>query len=66
MNEIINEILDCTTEDELMFDIENTDIDFLADVARDVVFHGTVPTRDIREALIRFAQMSLEAAEGEN
>jgi hypothetical protein len=50
----------------LMFDIENTDIDFLADVARDVVFHGTVPTRDIREALIRFAQMSLAAAEGEN
>ena len=66
MNEIISEILEHTTPDELMFDIENSDLEWLADVTRDVVFQGTVPTRDVLDALVRFAEMSLAAAEGEN
>lgn len=66
MNEIISEILEYTTPDELMFDIENSDLEWLADVTRDVVFQRTVPTRDVLDALVRFAEMSLAAAEGEN
>lgn len=66
MNEIISEILEHTTPDELMFDIENSDLEWLADVTRDVVFQGTVPYRDVLDALVRFAETSLMAAEGEN
>lgn len=60
-NEIICEILEQTTPDELMFDIENADIEYLAWVTRDVVFQGTVSTNDVLDALVWFASQELEA-----
>lgn len=59
-NEIICEILEQTTPDELMFDIENADIEYLAWVARDVVFQGTVSTNDVLDALVWFASQESE------
>ncbi|NDG25705.1 MAG: hypothetical protein EB120_00835 [Proteobacteria bacterium] len=62
-NEIICEILEQTTPDELMTDLENADIEWYTDVVCDVVFQRTVGYRDVYEALCWFAENSLGAAE---
>ena len=62
-SDIVNEILEQTTPDELMFDIENTDIEWLADVTRDVIFQGTVGYNDVLNALIWFAGESIAFTE---
>jgi hypothetical protein len=59
-NEIICEILEQTTPDELMFDLENTDFEWYTDLVCDVVFQRTVGYRDVYEALCCFASKELE------
>jgi len=61
MDSIICEILDYTTPEELMFDLENTDIEYMADVVRQVVFFdGSATTKEIYEALCEFARQNYE------
>ena len=62
-NEIICEILEQTTPDELMFDLENADFEWYTNLVCDVVFMRTVGYRDVYEALCWFAETSLGAAE---
>jgi hypothetical protein len=62
-NQIICEILEQTTPDELMFDLENADFEWYTNLVCDVVFMRTVGYKDVYEALCWFAETSLREAE---
>jgi len=62
-NQIICEILEQTTPDELMCDLENADFEWYTNLVCDVVFMRTVGYKDVYEALCWFAETSLGAAE---
>lgn len=56
---IIKEILDYTTEEELIFDLEHADTEYIADVTRSIVFFdGSATKKEIYEALLEYIEWS--------